>query len=228
MRSTEARRSFVARLGAGAAAFGALFVAGGSSRAQAQAASSPTWQPARHPQDDWLDQLPGKHRCFFDSTTPDELVDAMSFAGNYFTANKNVYGLENSDLVVVIGLRHRSAPFAYTDAIWAKYGATLAARAQFTDPKISQTPTTNPYAPAESGASGSRAGGLTTLIGRGARVSVCDLSTHGIAAMIAQKVGGKAETIYAELAANLIGNARLVPAGIIAVNRAQEHGYTLM
>jgi len=227
MRSTEARRSFMARLGAGAAAFGAMF-ASGSARAQGQSASSASWQPARHPQDDWLDQLPGKHRCFFDSTTPEELVDAMQFAGNYFTANKNVYGLESGDLAVVIGLRHRSAPFAYNDAIWAKYGATLAARAQFTDPKSSQTPSTNPYAPAASGASGSRAGGLTALIGRGAHFSVCDLSTHGIAGMIAQKVDGKAETIYAELAANLIGNARLVPAGIIAVNRAQEHGYSKM
>jgi hypothetical protein len=66
------------------------------------------------------------------------------------------------------------------------------------------------------------------LIGRGAHISVCDLSTHGIAGMIAQKVGGKAESIYTELAANLIGNARLVPAGILAVNRAQERGYSLM
>jgi intracellular sulfur oxidation DsrE/DsrF family protein len=29
-----------------------------------------------------------------------------------------------------------------------------------------------------------------------------------------------------ELAANLVGNSRLVPAGIVAVNRAQERGYS--
>jgi hypothetical protein len=227
MRPTEARRSFMARLGAGASVFGAMFATGGS-RAQAQPASS-AWQPARHAQDDWLDQLSGKHRCFFDTTTTEALVDAILFAGNYYTVNKNAYGLENGELAVVIGLRHQSAPFAYSDAIWAKYGATLAERAKFTDPKSTQTPITNPHAPAASGsASGSRGGGLTTLIGRGAHISVCDLSTHGIAGMIAQKVGGKAESIYAELAANLIGNARLVPAGILAVNRAQERGYSLM
>jgi hypothetical protein len=227
MRPTEARRSFMARLGAGASVFGAMFATGGS-RAQAQPASS-AWQPARHAQDDWLDQLSGKHRCFFDTTTTEALVDAILFAGNYYTVNKNAYGLENGELAVVIGLRHQSAPFAYSDAIWAKYGATLAERAKFTDPKSTQTPITNPHAPATSGsASGSRGGGLTTLIGRGAHISVCDLSTHGIAGMIAQKVGGKAESIYAELAANLIGNARLVPAGILAVNRAQERGYSLM
>ncbi len=90
MRPTEARRSFMARLGAGATAVGAMFATGGS-RAQAQP-TSPAWQPARHSQDDWLDQLPGKHRCFFDTTTVDALVDAILFAGNYYNVNKNTYG----------------------------------------------------------------------------------------------------------------------------------------
>jgi intracellular sulfur oxidation DsrE/DsrF family protein len=31
-----------------------------------------------------------------------------------------------------------------------------------------------------------------------------------------------------EMAANLIPNARLVPAGIVAVNRAQERGYSFV
>ena len=39
--------------------------------------------------------------------------------------------------------------------------------------------------------------------------------------------GGTADAIYKELAANLIDKARLVPAGIVAVNRAQEHGYSI-
>ena len=37
----------------------------------------------------------------------------------------------------------------------------------------------------------------------------------------------KAEDVYKEFASNLIGNAHLVAAGIIAVNRAQERGYTI-
>ena len=31
-----------------------------------------------------------------------------------------------------------------------------------------------------------------------------------------------------ELVANIVSNARMVPAGIVAVNRAQERGYTLV
>jgi hypothetical protein len=33
--------------------------------------------------------------------------------------------------------------------------------------------------------------------------------------------------VFNELTANLVGNAHLVAAGIVAVNRAQERGYTL-
>ena len=45
--------------------------------------------------------------------------------------------------------------------------------------------------------------------------------------MIAGATGGKADEIYKELAANLIRHARLVPAGIVAMSRAQEHGYAI-
>ncbi len=40
--------------------------------------------------------------------------------------------------------------------------------------------------------------------------------------------GGNTDTIYDELVVNIVGNARMVPAGIVAVNRAQERGYTLV
>jgi hypothetical protein len=68
------------------------------------------FQPARHPQDDWFDQLPGKHRFFFDATSPTGAGDAITFASNYYTANKSGYGLEPNDLAVVICLRHWATP----------------------------------------------------------------------------------------------------------------------
>ncbi len=45
--------------------------------------------------------------------------------------------------------------------------------------------------------------------------------------MIARSTGGNTDAALAELSANLIGNARFVSAGIVAVNRAQERGYSL-
>jgi hypothetical protein len=71
---------------------------------------------------------------------------ALRFAGNYFTANQNAYGLKDSDLAVVIVARHKSTSFAYTDAIWAKYGKQLSEQAEFTDPKTKEPPKINVYA----------------------------------------------------------------------------------
>jgi hypothetical protein len=223
--ASKSRRSFLSRLGVAASAAGATFAAGAPA-AQAQTSSDGRWQPARHPQDDWFDQLPGKHRFFFDTSTPDTLADAIQFAGNYYSANKGVYGLESADLAVVVGMRHRSAPFAFNDAMWAKYGVTLAKRAQFTDPKTKEAPKINFYTPTAPAAP-ARARGLAGLMNLGVQFAICDLSTHAIAGLIAGASGGTPEAVYKEITANLIDRARLVPAGIVAVNRAQERGYSI-
>lgn len=226
-----ARRSFLSRFGIGATAFGAA-VAGHTAEAGVQGTppSVPdkgAWQPARHTQDDWLDEMPGKHRLVFDTTSAEGVAQALLFANNYLTANRNTYGLEDADLAVVICVRHRSGPFGFTDAMWAKYGASLAQRSVFTDPNTKQPPTVNVFT---SGAYGTLLpnNGTTfeAVMKHGVRLAVCQLSTRASAALIAQKTGAKAEDVYNELAANLVGNGRLVPAGIVAVTRAQERGFS--
>jgi intracellular sulfur oxidation DsrE/DsrF family protein len=46
--------------------------------------------------------------------------------------------------------------------------------------------------------------------------------------MIARAAGGDTDAVFAEMTANLVSNARMVPAGIVAVSRAQERGYSLV
>src|SRR5712671_753271 len=185
--ASKSRRSFLTKLGVAASAAGAT-LAVGSTDAHAQAPADGRWQPARHPQDDWFDQLPGKHRFFFDTTTPDRLEDAIQFAGNYFGANRGGYSLDNADLAVIIGMRHRSAPFAFNDAMWAKYGATLAKRAEFVDPKTKEAPKVNYFTP-KPPATG-RPRGFASMIALGVQFSVCNLSTRAIAGLIADASGG--------------------------------------
>src|SRR3954468_4212913 len=222
-----ARRSFLSRLSVGATAFGAAIGGGSAAATQAAASEKDQWQPARHAQDDWLDQIPGKHRAFFDTTTADGIGQALAFVNNYYTANRTAYGLEDADLAVVICVRHQSAAFGFADAMWAKYGAGLAQRAAFADPNTKQPPTVNVYTSTAYGAA-LRNNGTTfeTVTKRGARIAVCQMSTRACAATIAQKTGGSVDAIYNELAANLVPNGRLVPAGIVAVNRAQERGFS--
>src|SRR5215813_494146 len=91
--STFERRSFISRLSAGVAAF-ATAIGVGTTTGYAQTSGNLRWEPARHEKDDWLDQLPGKHRMVFDTTTPDALGDAIAFANNFIRVNRADYGLQ--------------------------------------------------------------------------------------------------------------------------------------
>jgi intracellular sulfur oxidation DsrE/DsrF family protein len=221
----SARRSFLSRLGAGFAAFGATFGAG-MATIKAQAASEPRWQPARHAQDDWYDRLPGKHRMILDAVSGQGVGDALHFASNIFTTSKSGYALDSGDLAVVICLRHGATAFAFNDAMWAKYSEPMSAHAKFSDPKSHGPAVINAYNSSEyRGLLANGAATIDALIKLGVHFAVCDQSTHGYANDFARKTDGKAEPIYKELTANLIGSSHMVPSGIVAVGHAQEHGY---
>jgi intracellular sulfur oxidation DsrE/DsrF family protein len=221
LKTRVARRSFLTTFGTGMAAFGATVVSGESS-ASAQSNGNAGWQPSRHDQDDWLDQVRGKHRLLFDSSTPAGLANALIFSNNFYTANEAGYGIGNADIALVIVVRHLSTPFAYTDAMWAKYGSLLAQRSGFEDPKTKRPPVINVY-----NAEGYGGPTVDALVKRGAHLAVCQMSTRALAGLINKATGAKSDDIYNELTANLVGNAHIVPAGIVAVNRAQERGYSL-
>jgi intracellular sulfur oxidation DsrE/DsrF family protein len=202
---------------------------GGVAMAQQKSPAAARWEPARHEKDDWLDQLPGKHRLVFDTTAHDGLADAILFANNFIRVNRADYGLQNNDLAVVIVVRHRSTPFGYNDAMWAKYGAAIAARARVEDPKTKLAPKINIFNSGDFGELLSNRGmTLDSLFKQGLQLAVCATSTRGYATSIAQAVSGNADSIFNELIANLVSNSRMVPAGIVAVNRAQERGYSLV
>jgi intracellular sulfur oxidation DsrE/DsrF family protein len=202
---------------------------GGAAMAQEKPNATTRWEPARHAKDDWLDKQPTKHRLVFDTTTPDGFGEALAFAANYIRVNRTEYGVENNDLAVVLVVRHRSTPFGYNDAIWAKYGTAMAAQSKFEDPKSKLAPKANIYNSADYGdLLPNRDVTLDSLAKQGVLLGVCSVATRGFAGAIAQAVGGNADAINSELIAHLVSNARMVPAGIVAVNRAQERGYSLV
>jgi len=194
----------------------------------APAAPAGSFQPARHEQDNWFDELPGAHRVLFDTWTAARFSEGLMFAGNIYRANRDGYGLTEKDLAVIICVRHNTAPFAFNDAMWAKYGVTMAERANgFVDPKTKQAPTSNIYMTAGYGEEPANAAPLLgALLTRGVRLAVCSLATRGAATAIAKKSGAKVDDVFKELTEHLVPNARMVPAGIVAVSRAQERGYT--
>jgi intracellular sulfur oxidation DsrE/DsrF family protein len=201
------RRAIMASLGAVAAA-GAL----GARSAAAQAASD-SFTPMLHPQDDWMSAMKGKHRIVLDVTSPDGVPDAVRFAGNLLTGHKNGWGVEESEVAVLVCFRHGATPFGYTDAIWSKYGKTI-------DPKATPPPAANPYNTGEQTQ-------LAALARRGVQFMVCGTASRGLAGRIAGQAGN-VETILTEMGANLIPSARIVPAGVVAVVHAQERRFALV
>jgi intracellular sulfur oxidation DsrE/DsrF family protein len=218
------RRSFLTRAGITAAAIGV----GGASIAEAQSAGN-RFQPERHPQDDWFDAVPGKHRLYLDALTGAGAGEALLFAANFLNNNKQAYNLADTDSAVVICFRHFATPFAWTDPIWTKYGEAFTEYlTKIKDPKTTKAPNVNLYRIAGYGLQLTNLGNtIDDLIKRGVQFAVCDTATHFTAGQIAEMTKGDAAAIYKDLTSNTIPNSRYVSAGIVATNRAQERGYTI-
>jgi len=216
-----ARRSMLAGVGAAVAALSV-----GATRASAQ---TPAFQPARHPQDEWLGKVPGRHRTIIDCASVNSAGSGVLYANNLFVANRSGYQLDDGDLAIVVCLRHFATAFAYGDPIWAKYGPAISSAVGFVDPRTKQPPSTNLL-----NASGYGEllpnGGITiaALVRRGVQFAVCDMATRMIAGEIARAAKVDVDAIHKELTANLIPNSHLMAAGVVATTRAQEYGYTLL
>jgi intracellular sulfur oxidation DsrE/DsrF family protein len=203
------RRSFLSRLSAAAPLLGV-------SPPQALAVRASAG-PARHEQDDWLDQAPDKHRVVFDTWLADKFAGAFGFALNWIKVNKEQYGLTDGDLAVVIVARHGTTPFAFNEAMWTKYGKVFADHMSTGDKVANPNPSANRYA--------ARLGELSKQC---LRLAVCNVTLRAYVDIISKQTGSTPEAVRTELTANLIGNAQIVAAGIVAVTRAQERGYMLV
>jgi len=221
------RRSFLTQLGAGVTAAG---VVGRVELANAQSSTSAAgaFKPTRHTQDDWMDKLPGKHRMVFDTTTPAAFGAALLYAANFANASRDGYGLGEQDNAMIIIARHFSTPFAYNDAMWAKYGKLFPPFAALDDPKTKARPSVNLFAAVPGSADLPSLGTtIPDVLKKGTHFAVCQMATTFFAGMLAQGSGSTQDAVFKELTANLIPNAHMAAAGIVAVNRAQEYGFTL-
>jgi intracellular sulfur oxidation DsrE/DsrF family protein len=172
------------------------------------------WQPARHAEDDWLDGNTAKHRVILDTWNPEHFPDALQFAGNIVETNKTDYDIPATELAVVICVRHRTTPFAFNDAMWAKYGKAFSTQMAWTDPNAKDAPAANPYTRR-----------LVALAAQGVTLAICNRTTRAYSANAARQAGADADAVRKEMTANAVIGGHFVPAGVIAVTRAQERGY---
>lgn len=166
-----------------------------------------------------MDKLTGKHKQFFDTLDPGDGF-ALAFTMHFLNLNHQVYGLADSDLTAVVGLRHFAMPMALPDALWDRYriGETM----QIKDPATGGPATRNPFLHAD----GAPVAGadIPSLMKRGVLFTVCNVALTTLSGSMAKNAGVSRAAAEEEWAAKLVPGTTLVPVGVMAVNLAQERG----
>ena len=201
-----ARRSFIARLAAvGTALVGVVAL---PSTAVAEGSTGPT-----HPADAWLDDFKGQHKNIYDCTSVVDGPLGWAFARNFLTANTGpIYKLTDADVNVIVCVRHQATVYGFNDAMWAKYKLGASQKVMEGSAFAEKNPALKT---------------ANELAARGVVVAVCGMATGRISRSVAADLGLNAAEVEADLRANLVTpTARVVAAGVIVTNRAQEKGFT--
>ena len=165
--------------------------------------------------DAWIKNLKGKHRQLFHAI---DLNDrAMLMASNYLTAYENEFGAKPGEVNAIIGIHGGALNLGFNDAAWAKYG--IGKSNNVTDPTTKQVAVRNIYA---------RDGELAveSLQKRGVLVIMCNTALRLRSRAIAAERGETYDIVYNDLSTSRLPGIVLVPAMVVAINRAQEKGIT--
>lgn len=211
------RRAFLTTLAAGSAA-----VAAGALALPHVAKASPAeGVDGANVDEAWLAKLTGKHKQFFDAVSVNDGFP-MGFAMNFLNMYNDAYKIPDANLSAVVGLRHFSIPLGFTDDIWKRY--KLGEFTKVMDPATKAPATRNIYYKAHDGELMMSGMAIDKLQARGVGFTVCNMALTILSGLMASNAGVTADVAKKEWTAALIPGMALVPAGVIAVNRAQEKG----
>lgn len=235
------RRGFIRIIAGGAAALGLTALANPlNSFAQQKPAAKPAMPAAakamKGEADMWFDKLnsKGSHRAVFDSTVPKEIMPFVW--AKVFLLTNAATGTPEKDCGVVLVLRHEAIPYAFKDAMWPKYNfaemfkgsGDLGHGFQAADAATAGK-TRNPMWNAKPGdfkapGFGAVPIGINELMASGVMFCVCNAAMTVYSAVAAEQMKLKHEDVLNEWKANVIPGIQIVPSGVWAVGRAQEHG----
>lgn len=226
VKSTTDRRRFLGSLATGAAAVGLGTIP--TLNLQANEISTPI--SSSDDPEKWFDQIKGKHRVVYDATQPH---DIFPFAWpRVFLITNEKTGTPAKDCSVVVVLRHSAIGYAMKDELWAKYKLGELFKAD--DPETKKPATRNPFWNPKPDAFkvpgiGSIPIGINQLQADGVMFCVCDAALTVYSAITASGLPSAAGSMDAaaamkkEWVAGLIPNIQIVPSGVWALGRAQEH-----
>lgn len=213
------RRRFLGSIASGVAAIGLSTITPLTSHAENFAEGS-----ADDPEQ-WFKKIRGKHRIVFDVPEPNEI---FPFAWpRIFLVTNAATGTSEKDCSVVVILRHTAIPYAMEDRLWAKYNFGEVFKAM--DPKTGKPATRNPFWKPKQGdfnvpGVGVVPIGINELQDSGVMFGACNMALTVYSAVVAQKMGLNPEEVKKDWLSGILPGMQIMPAGIWAINRAQENG----
>ncbi len=206
------RREFLGGVAATAAAIGL-----GDLIASAQAADSGAGTDFQS----WLESISGKYRQVYDAPAPNNGF-ALIWSHVFLLTGAQGYNVSESDLGVVVVLRHSAIPIAFGDGVWEKY--KLGEYFKINDPATKAPALRNPFAHIKPGDMPLPEAALEKLVARGVKFAVCNAAIHHQSARMAQQTGLQHASIEKDWLGAVLPGVQVVPSGVLAVNGAQSKG----
>ncbi|HXB43284.1 MAG TPA: hypothetical protein VNV85_04475 [Puia sp.] len=183
--------------------------------------------------DAWFAKIKGKHRIVFDCTEPQQIFPFVW--PKVFLLTNAATGSPEKDCSVVVILRHNTIGYAMQDNLWAKYKFADLFKIGDVGPAFraadaaTATATRNPFWNTKPGdfmmpVFGELPIGIKDLQASGVMFCACDAALTVYSGMVAMQTNGNAADIKKEWVEGLIPGVQVVPSGVWAVGRAQEHG----
>jgi hypothetical protein len=218
-KTSAPRRKFLGNIATSAAALGLLAIP-----------STIKANPLLHNEpandaDEWFKNISGKHKVVFDATHPNQL---FPFAWpRVFLMTNEVTGTAEKDNSVVVVLRHLAIAYAFEDRIWEKY--KFGEFFKTSDPATQLAYVKNPFWRPKSGTYkipgvGNIAIGINDLQQSGVMFAVCDSAITVNSAVMADSMKMDAAAVKKDWMSGLLPDVHVVPSGVWALGRAQEHG----
>jgi hypothetical protein len=228
------RRSFLGRIAAAAAA--ASLPLGISRDAAAQAKA-----PAATGPDSWIREVKGTHRCLFDFPQHKNgapLLHILNYLNTYSEAYKSAPGTVGAVGTFYSIGSQSSIPLAFNDAMWAKYGLgdytglkdksgkgytrNVLYRPTKDDAQVLIQAFQTPDIPELHEAV--PAIGIESLQKMGTKFLLCANAFGAWTLELQARGKGKADALQKELMANVLPGVTVVPAMVIAIEKAQAAG----
>lgn len=171
--------------------------------------------------DEWFNKVKGSHRIAYDGSTPHEAMPII-WGWAYYLTN-NATGTADDDMTAVTVLRHEGIPYAMEDRLWEKY--KLGEVFKVNDNKTGAPSLRNTvYEPQEGDFPLPGIDGLKRMQERGAMYCVCNLAMTVYSHFIALNMGLDEKDVYNDFVSGVLPGIQIVPSGVWALGRAQEHG----